>query len=192
MVSKKIIDKFSARAYAQKRITVKRDELNATVGNLFNFIDYVNGSGEFDRLFREVENDVVEIPKEFSAFIMPFEVKWSSVEFRSKDLLIHATNSANPYSSYLDFLNDCDLFRSYFKKDVSSDMVKVIDVHKSVNLTDVIDRASSVIAGNNLCHDNSSAYVPIPIDLVSKLFKDTYFNSTVDDMVDRYLSTLNF
>lgn len=192
MVSKNIMAKFSARAFAQKKISVKKDDLNTIIGNLFNFIDYVNELGEFDKAFTEIGNDELLILKEFSYFVKPMEVKWSSVEFRSKDLLSHSTKTANPYSSYLDYLNDCDLFRSFFKKDTNSDMVKFSDLHKVVNLSDVIDRASSTISSGQLCHDSSSPYVPIPIEMVSKLYKDTYFNTTVDDMVDRFLSTILF
>lgn len=177
-----------ARAKAQKKVT-NVNNLVKDIEDILKFIDYINSLDELDLVIWDNRQlDDIPVLNEFKDFILPSAVRYDALNRRTKDLLERDNSeNANPISSYADYINICDRFRSVFKKDGYSDVSMIGSLRKSVNLTDVIARASidSRVAAQG------RPFIPVPLVNVG-LFEDRYFNETASGIIKDYIADMRF
>lgn len=177
---------------AQKKVKVDVKEIRSTLSNLYDVIKYFNSIDEYTTLvFGGVDIHDVKILKEFSDFIVPAAVRFDPTDLRSKNLAKREGVVSAPFS-YVDYVNLCDTFRGYFKKDASTDTVSLSDLKKSQNLTSVIDKASNQRNDSYVVNYGTQVYYPIRLDDISILYEDRHFNASESDLMSDYLSYFRF
>lgn len=183
-----IVAKMKDVATAQKKVT-KVDEIEKCIKVILGVIDYVNAQDEyFCSIWENHPLDEINVPNEFKDFVMPSAVRFDALNRRTKDLLVKPNKKEMVLSdSYADYVEACDRFRGFFKRDGFSDMVSLGSLRKAVNLNDVITRAS---INERVCAQGRP-FIPVPLNDIG-LFEDRYFNEDVKDVISDYITEMRF
>lgn len=186
--SNEIIGAIEMVALSQKKVT-KVDGLVSSIKTILEVIDYINAQDEFCcSIWGNHPLDEINIPNEFKDFIMPSAVRYDALNRRTKDLLVKPDlNTTILVCSYADYIQACDRFRGFFKRDGFSDMTPVGSLRKAVNLNDVITKASF---GDRVCAQGRP-FIPVPLTDIG-LFEERYFNDEVADIVSDYITEMRF
>lgn len=180
--------KLVEKVVSQKKIKVDVAEVNEVVDRLYQYFKYFNSLDEHVSIvLNNIDINRVQIPKEFADFIIPSAVRFDPANPRSKNLVVSEAAAADP-GDYNDYVNLCDTFRGYFKKDANSDMVDLVDCKKAVNLQSVIAKASCDVDGAYRVNYGNEAFYPIRLKSIDSLYEDRHFNATESDLVADYLS----
>lgn len=178
----------SLRIENQKKISVSSKDIEEVVEKMYSVIRYFNSLDEYTiLLFGGVDIKEVKVLKEFSDFIVPAAVRFDPTDLRSKNLAVKENFNSCPVT-YLEYVNLCDKFRSFFKKDASTDMVSLADLKRSVTLTSVIDKASSNIEGVFKVNYGTNIYYPLRLNSVEVLYEERHFNANESDLMSDYLA----
>lgn len=180
------------KVLVQKKINVSEEDLIQTVSDMYSAIRYFNSFDEYTSLiFGGTDIKEVKVLNEFKDFIVPAAVRFDPTDLRSKNLAIKESVNSAPMS-YLEYVNLCDKFRSYFKKDASTDMASLADLKKSVTLTSVIDKASNQIDGGFKVNYGTQVYYPLRLEDITVLYEERHFNASESDLMSDYLSNFRF
>lgn len=181
-----------AKVKSQKKISVSDVEIIQTMEKFYDIFRYFNSLDEYSTfVFNNANINDVKLPKEFEDFIIPAAVRFDPTDLRSKNLVLKDKEMAAPMS-YLEYVNLCDTFRGYFKKDASNDMVSLTDLKKSQTLSSIIDRASNVVNDEYSVNYGTQVYYPIRLQNITLLYEDRHFNATESDLMSDYLSNFRF
>lgn len=181
-----------AKVWAQKKISVKLEDVVDSVEKMYSVIKYFNSIDEYTTLlFGGVDIKEVKVLKEFADFIVPSAVRFDPTDLRSKNLAVQDGVMGAPLK-YIEYVNLCDQFRSFFKKDASSDVINLVDKKKSVTLNSIIDQASNIVDGVYRVNYGTSVFYPIRLTDITVLYEDRHFNANESDLVSDYLSNFRF
>lgn len=190
------VDQMVSKISAQKKISVSQTNIKENVVKMWSYIKYFNSIDEHTQsLFNNATDiELVKIPKEFKDFIVPAAVRFDPADLRSSNLALK--DEVKPdHLNLLDFVNLCDEIRGYFKKDSNQDMISLAELKKPVNLTSIIDKASSTVKDSPIYKVNYGNQIYFPIRLktgLDYLYEDRHFNSTEDSLVKDYLAQFRF
>jgi hypothetical protein len=137
------------------------------------------------------------IINELKDLINPGAVRLDASNYGTINLIVKPETKKDYAFSLLKFEEAQTKFRSYFKKDTSSDRTCVADLVKSVSLMDVIDKCAmpTVIEDKVVYRIRyiQNIYLPLPLSMdLSSLCKSYYWNATVPELVDDYFAKLRF
>lgn len=194
MVNEKLISVLTDRILSATKVVVLKNErpediVKDTLITIFDGIDSINALSENAVMINGEYLDKVFIINEFKEFIYPASVKFNPADFNSVDMLERPSDTKSFDTEA--FINAQLKLRSWFRSDVKSNTSLISDLRKKVSLFDVLPMASFRENRIAKCSYMDKPYVPIPLKKdLSIIFRTTFFNSTVDYILEDFTSDL--
>lgn len=164
--------------------------VNVTVHKLFDYVQYFN-SLECDEIFLDGRTtDNVPMIAELRDMIIPNSVRLVAGDRRYDDMLARERVPEGWVEfNYGEWMNTLTIFRGYFKKDLTSNMIYVSDMKVDKCVSDI----SEVVAVNNMAKFDGVGYIPIWLkDPYPALFNSAVQQTTIFNLLDYYIADLKF
>lgn len=183
-----------ARVYssmAKRKINVVNNvnEFDDIVSSLFNYVDYINSKDDImaSNIDGVLYKDIVVID-ELVPFIYPKAVRFIGSDVLSKDILCRDYSTVPEGFKFdaMDFLTLQARFRSFFKKDIKSDIKTLDEIKKVVSLSDVQELVVVQTSTGWNGHYNDSAHVPLPVKVYQDFFEESYFCEDLASIITNY------
>lgn len=180
-------------AFAQKRVS-NGFGLVEVVVSLFDYFSYFNTLTPDDTVvsMQSIKSlDDIYIPSEFKSFITPTSVKMIAGNRRLPEMLKLQPPTHNKVKdySYYEYVQLVDKFRSYFKKDGSTDVVTLSSLKKEVSLMDVL--SISCISG--CVNYDSEPYYPVFLnDWMECVIGSSFLQDDADTMIRDFCAKMRF
>lgn len=175
----------------------EKDYIKFILEKIFEMIDEINSTPEFTTILWNKPISEIMVPKEFESFILPESVRLDPSDLRTNNLLEQLGSiSSNDINSYMRWIDYCLIFRSFFKKDCSENMVSLSSLRVPKSFADVLPIATFSNSKND---DNQNAenslrsldepFIPIRLKHeIRDLFRSDYFNSNVYQQVSDFMA----
>lgn len=180
-------------ALSQKKVS-NASGLQETIVKLFDYFRLFNTLSQDDTVIcmETVKSlDDIAIPNEFKDFITPTSVKLIAGNRRLPEMLkptVLVSNLVEKYS-YYEYVQLVDRFRSYFKKDGSSDVCSLASLKKELSLMDVL----SISSVSGCVNYDSDPYYPIFLkEFMEYVIGSSFLQDDADAMIKDYCAKLRF
>lgn len=180
------------RAKSQRKVNVKDDVIESTLQSILNFIDLFNSLPE--NTIKCLGMTISEIPvlEEFSMLLTPEALRIVANDVLYPDLLVRKVADLKDEGivTYNHYISCLAQWRNFFKRGSATELVKLGDFKKKVDLNNYIER----IAFDDWCVASNTAYWPIQVDPNLKPFVATKLRAMVptDEMCLEYISKVNY
>lgn len=176
------LDGLMKRLKSMKKVREDDKILSEAISDILNVINRVNQLGMYDSTIPEWDNrsiDEIEIPSEFSQFVLPSSVRMNAGDIRSKELLVKPSESKLSNDlTFFKFNTSVSKLRSVMKRDAKDGLVTIGSLRKAVSLSDVLDRFFIVKKGRIFAKLSSDTTLPLELDgNLDCLFEDDYYNT---------------
>lgn len=188
-----LISSVCKSALAQKKVSNGAGLVDVIV-SLFDYFSYFNTLTPDDTVvsMQSIKSlDDIMIPNEFKSFITPTSVKMIAGNRRLPEMLKlqPATHNRVKDYSYYEYVQLVDKFRSYFKKDGTTDVTSLSSLKKEVSLMDVLSTAC--ISG--CVNYDSEPYYPIFLnDWMEYVIGSSFLQDDADAMIRDYCAKMRF
>lgn len=181
-----IADKYINRTLATAKRRVVPADVEKTITTILKNINLFNGLYEDESILNGVSIDEIDIPEEFKDIILPNSVRYDTAYRAMSDILKRNTRSTLKFNIN-EWKDNCDAFRSYFKMDATTSIVKLSDLRVNKSLADVFNQ---FVTEDGHVHYADTPYIPIALDDITAICgkKNRWFNYDVNDMINEYFS----
>lgn len=192
-ISEKFEENWKSRGFKARKISAKDSkELDGAIRCVMEVVNYINSQPEGTEfiLGRHINDFVI------MNITAPLIVKNSIRYIVSNRLTVDLAVRHQKFEcsrTYLEYLEAIAIIRRYQKKEASEDTTTLGSLRVDVSLADVIDKAAIIDFEKDgdityfvlKVKYNSETYVPVAINpVINGLFKSSYFNSTVEEILE--------
>lgn len=188
-----VIEQVYRSALAQKRVS-NSSGLSDVIIKLFDYFSYFNSLKPDDTVvtMQSIKTlDEIPVLNEFSGFISPTSVKMIAGNRRLPEIQkpILPTHVKVEDYSYYEYIQLIDKFRSYFKKDATTDIVSLASLKKEVSLMDVF---SNICVVGSVNYDSDPFYPIFLNEWMEVLVGDSFLQDDAEVMIRDYCAKLRF
>lgn len=199
-----LITKMVSRVNATKRVRTPEPIKDAktkvdapltvreVITKILQVIDTINAKEERLAIVMDRPLENVIIINEFKDFIMPDSVRQDVSDMRTNDLLERKVPDTKLEISYNEWLDLQSTFRSWFKKDMQSEISNLSQLRVRKSLVDILPCCRIKSNDNPDAYDVRAWDEPfIPVDLnpgVRVLLRSDWFNTSADYVLDDYIN----
>lgn len=187
------------RCYNSRKVNSTKEDFAKELKVIFSYMDFYNTiDEETDSILDDRGNvkslDNIYILNEFKDWIYPLSIRYNPSDRKTVDLLIRDEFDEKFKFKYSDYLDACARFRGLFKSSIESNQnmtaLSTLRMHKSLSevLNQMMVRLNDSANSPMVVVYQGGPFIPIPVrSVVRGLFREDYFNSTSNNVINDYL-----